>query len=206
MKVSFKRAQEIMGKNLFGLSEGITHFGFSPSQEQLREFVTVSNEIPFSEEMLLACKDTYILILVLPLSIFDIRGLIEKKGGGVEFDSGLWYYNEPFAKDKSELNWQLIRKEAIKGSLDKNWKDQQSLLSEDEEVPKASIVVYTILGHFLAVGERLFKNIYVHCIDQKLNTPTRIVVGHFEEKRINFSCWYDEKNHDSVGLISMKKH
>lgn len=65
---SQKRAREIMGRNFFGVEEAIKHFGVNPSRSQLAALA----EIPWSEEVLAACRDTHVLVAVLPLSILEI--------------------------------------------------------------------------------------------------------------------------------------
>ncbi|MFZ2643502.1 MAG: hypothetical protein WA117_21095, partial [Verrucomicrobiia bacterium] len=69
------RIRGIMGRNFFGVEEAIKHFGVNPSPEQLAAL----SEIPFSEARLREVKDTHVLVAVVPLSILDIRGKVERK-------------------------------------------------------------------------------------------------------------------------------
>ena len=154
------RARELMGKNFFGIEEAIKHFGVNPSRRQL----AVLGEVPFSDETLTVCKDTHVLVAVFPLSIVDLRSKVADNNQTLFYKQD-WYDKQAFANDKGETGWQLVRKEPIAKSTSKTWGKQQALLSEDEETPKAQVMVYTIIGIFLATGERLFEKVYVRCVD-----------------------------------------
>jgi len=149
-----KRARKRMGRNFFGIEEAIKHFGVNPTRQQLAAL----SEIPFSEAVLEQLKDTHVLVAVFPLSILDIRGKVQDKGLFYNQD---WYNKEAFAKNHGEVTWQLVYKTEVANSTSKNWQDQQALLGKDDKVPTAQVMVYTIIGHYLATGERLFKHIYV---------------------------------------------
>ena len=154
---SQKLAREIMGKNFFGIEEAIKHFGVNATKQQLAALA----EIPFSEEVLKSCKDTHVLVAVFPLSILDICDITRKLENQTLFYKQARYNKKAFAKDKGEVGWQLVRKEPIADSTSKTWNEQLELLSKDEGTPTVQIVVYTMIGHFLNTGERLFEKIYV---------------------------------------------
>lgn len=197
---SQKLAREIMGTNYFGIEEAIRHFGVNPSKQQLAYL----SEVPFSEEMLKSCKDTHVLVAVFPLSILDVRTIAKKLADQTLFYNQDWYDKQVFAKDKGEVGWQLVRKEPIANSTSKNWNEQRALLSKDEETPKARIVVYTMVGHFLATGERLFEKIYVRCSDLD-SGGHRVYVGLFDGKGLDVSLWYDDNRDSSIGVSSARK-
>ena len=54
--------------------------------------------------------------------------------------------------------------DSVPDSASKTWDEQQKLLGKDEETPSARVVIYTMIGHFLSTGERLFGSIYVRCL------------------------------------------
>lgn len=194
-------AREIMGKNFFGIEEAVKHFGVSPSRKQLDYLA----EIPWSEEVLEFHKDTHILVAVFPMSILDI-GVNARKLFYPHKDP--WYKKRAFAKHKGEASWRLVRKTPIPNSTLKTWDAQQALLSKDEETPSAQIMVYMIIGHFLATGERLFENICVHtssAISSNYNTILhRILVGKFNQKGLFASASWDT-NHYDFGVSSARK-
>lgn len=195
---SHKQARAIMGKNFFGVEEAIKHFGVNPSKQQLAYLA----EVPFTEEVLKSCKDTHVLVAVFPMSILDIRGKVERKLFYSHDDA--WYNKQAFAEDKGEVGWQLVRKVPIADSTNKTWNEQQALLSKDEETPKAQVVVYTIIGHFLATGERLFENIYVRCSDLD-SDGLRVSVGDFDAEGLHVNDWYDGHRRGGLGLSAARK-
>ena len=197
---SQKLAREIMGKNYFGIEEAIKHFGVNPSKQQLAYL----SEVPFSEEQLSSCKDTHVLVAVFPLSILDVRTIAKKLADQTLFYNQDWYDKQAFAKDKGEVGWQLVRKEPVANSTSKNWNEQQALLSKDEETPKARIVVYTMVGHFLATGERLFEKVYVRCSDLG-SGGRRVRVGRFDARGLRVDRWDGDYRYDDIGVSSARK-
>jgi len=184
VSVSQVRAREIMGTNFFGIEEAMKHFGVNPSRRQ----IAVLGEVPFSEEVLTACKDTHVLVAVFPISIVEIRSKVT--GVKLPNDQPLFYKQdlydkEAFANEHGETGWQLVRKTPVANSTSKTWNEQQALLTSDEETPKAQVMVYTIIGFFLATGERLFEKIYVRCSDL-VSDGHRVYVGDFDAKGPGF--------------------
>jgi len=197
---SQKLAREIMGKNCFGIEEAIKHFGVNPSKQQLAYLA----EVPFSEEVLKSCKDTHVLVAVFPLSILDVRTIAKKLANQTLFYHQDWYDKQAFAKDKGEVGWKLVRKEPIANSTSKTWSEQQALLSKEEETPKAQVVVYTMIGHFLSTGEKLFEKIYVRCVDLDSDGP-RVYVGYFDDKGLYVDYWNDDNRDSNIGVSSARK-
>jgi hypothetical protein len=193
---SQKRAREIMGKNFFGVEETIRHFGVNPTRQQLAAL----SEIPFSEAVLEQSKDTHVLVAVFPLSVLEIRGKVDSK---LFYDQS-WYNKESFAKERGEVTWQLIRKTPVNNSTSKNWQEQQALLSKDDEVPSAQVMVYTIIGHYLATGERLFEHIYVRT-SSVASDGGRVAVGHFDSKGLLVLNLWDDRRNDLLGVSSARK-
>ena len=193
---SQKRAREIMGCNFFGVEEAITHFGVNPTRRQ----VAALSEIPFSEAVLEQLKDTHVLGAVFPLSILEIRSKVDSK----LFYDQPWYNKESFAKERGEVNWQLVRKTPVDNSTSKNWQEQQELLGEDDEVPTSQVVVYTIIGHFLAVGERLLEHIYVRTSSVD-SDGYRVRVGFFDSGGLYVSNDWDDHRVGFLGVSSARK-
>ena len=191
-----RKVQEIMGKeNFFGIKEAIKHFKVNPTNQDLNTLA----KIPFSEAALEKLKNTHILVAVFPLSILDIR----KANSNLFLDES-WYKDESFAKERGETSWQLVRKTPIPNSTSKNWSEQQALLSKDDEVPSARVMVYTIIGYYLATGERLFRNIRV-CISSLASNGYRVNVGYFDSDGLYvFSYWGDDYSND-LGVSSARK-
>lgn len=196
---SHVKAREIMGRNFFGVEEAMKHFGVNPLRRHLAMFA----EVPFSEETLEDCKNTHVLVAVLPLSILEISDHVKSLPDQTLFGNKDWYNQENFA-NSGEASWQLVRKEPIANSTSKTWNEQQALLSEDEETPKAQVVVYTMIGYFLATGERLFEKVYVRCSDLA-SDGHRVLVGAFDAEGLFVDGWSDDNHDDSLGVSSARK-
>ena len=194
---SQKRAREIMGKNIFGVEEAIKHFGVNPTKQQLAYLA----EVPFAESVLEACKDTHVLVAVFPISLLDIRGACKDHGLFYNQD---WYNKQSFAKEKGEVGWQLIRKTPVSDSMSKTWDEQNKLLGKDDEVPSVHAVVYTMVGHYKATGERLFEKVWVRCSDLD-SDGGRVVVGFFDAKGLHVLSHWGDDRFGSLGLASARK-
>jgi hypothetical protein len=193
-----KRAREIMGRNMFGIEEAIKHFGANPTKQQAAALA----DVPFTEATLEACKDTHVLVAVFPLSILEIRGKVAQ-GQRLFYDQD-WFNKESFAKEKGETDWKLIRKTPIANSTSKTWPEQQALLAQNEETPTARTMVYAIIGHFLATGERLFENVYVRCSDVD-SVGYRVYVGYFAALGLGVDGGWDGYGSGNVGVASARK-
>ena len=212
------RAREIMGQNvlgielagwnMFGIEEAIKHFGVSPSRQQL----AILADVPFTDATLEACKKTHILVAMFPLSIIEICG---KTNSGL-FHEPSWYNRESFANDRGDVSWQLVLKTPVRNSTNKTWDAQQALISQDDETPTARVVVYTIIGHYLATsggpssplakGEQLFPSIQVRCVDLA-SYGSRVIVGPFDySDGLHIpNYWFDNTYGDRIGLSSALK-
>ena len=156
---------------------------------------------PFTEAELRECKDTHVLIAVFPLSILKVRGKVKDKA---LFYGQDWFNKEAFASDRGEVSWQLVRKIPVDNSTNKSWNDQQTLLGKDEVTPTARVMVYTIIGHYMAIRERLFECIYVRCSDVDSNGD-RVFVGFFGSKGLYVSSYSDAHRLDVLGVSSARK-
>jgi len=193
---SQKRAREIMGCNFFGIEEAIKHFEVNPSRQQL---ATLS-EVPYSEAVLEELKNTHVLVAVFPLSILDIRGNVRV---GLFYEQS-WYDNESFAKENGEAGWHLVRKTEVQGSTSKNWNEQCLLLGKDDEVPTARVITYTIIGHYLATGERLFEQLYVRTLSVDSN-GYRVYLKCFGLEGLSVHDWWDDDRSVGLGVASARK-
>ncbi len=190
-------AQKIMGKNFFGIREATKHFGIKPRRRQL----AILSEIPFSEEVLERCKDTHVLVVLFPISILEIQEKVEGNGLFYRRD---WFYKQAFAKEMGGVGWQLVRKTEVPDSFNKDWSEQQSLLlSKDEQTPTARVVIYTIIGHYLNTGERLFEKMVRTSSISSANT--RVLVGSFAKEPLEINCESDCNYGPHLGISSVRK-
>ncbi|MEO5634980.1 MAG: hypothetical protein ABIR14_00090 [Candidatus Paceibacterota bacterium] len=147
-----------MGQNFFGIEEAIGHFGVNPSERQVSSLATV----PWSEETLYACRGSHVLVAVFRMSIFDIRCLHRNL-----FRNQEWFPDVKFTTDKGEVGWWLV------------CKTPRRLRREVEEIPKAQVMAYTMIGNFLVTGERLFEGNFIRCSDS--SEDDNVVIGFFPE-------------------------
>jgi len=115
----------------------------------------------------------------------------------------------PFALEKVEPRWHLIRAGIVPESTDKTFEEQQRLLRE-EEVPRACEVVYMAVLYYLARGTRLFdQGVYVRCRDvvSKYGNINNggVMVGNFEPSGLDIGCiWFDYRLF-FVGVAASRK-
>lgn len=192
-------ARKIMGKNFFGIPEAIKHFGINPTRRQQ----AMLSEIPFTPEELMMCKNTHILVAVFPLSICDIRSKVANNSKTLFYKQD-WYDKQAFANDKSEASWQLISKTPVANSTNKNWDEQKSLITSDEEIPTAQMMVYAIIGHYLNTGERLFEGVYVRTSSFD-SVGDHVIVGNFDDKGLNVSSFWVGDRDGDLGLSVARK-
>jgi hypothetical protein len=195
---SQERAREIMGKNFFGVEEAVKYFGVEPTSQQL----AILSEIPFSEEVLEQSKDTHVLVAVFPISIIEIRGKVEHNLFYSHKDA--WYNDESFAKELGEVCWQLVRKTLVSNSTSKNWQEQQSLIAKEDEVPSAQVMVYTIIGYYLATGDRLFEDIYVRTSSVD-SDGGHVIVGDFDSDGLCIGNDWVVYRDSNRGIASARK-
>ncbi len=191
-------AREIMGHNYLGVEEAIRHFRVNPSRRQ----IAILSEVPFTEVTLEERKNTHILTAVFPLSILEIRSKVISNQH--LFYDQEWYNNEAFAKNRGKTEWRLIRKTPVANSTSKTWNEQWALLAKNEETPTARVMVYTIIGHFLVTGERLFERIYIRC-SAVGSGGGRVSIGSFGSDGLVIDVDWDDYRSDYVGVISARK-
>jgi len=192
--VNQSRAREIMGKNFFGVEEAVKHFRVNPDSQQLAALA----KIPFIEATLEGCKNTHILVADFGLSIRYTCGHED----GFE---DAWYNNQAFVKEGSWVCYQLIRKTPAENSTSKNWQEQQMFIGKNEEIPSVRVMAYAIIGHHLATGERLFKDIYVRTSSFASPFGLRVFVGNFGQDHLNFYGHWNCVRSGRVGLASVRK-
>lgn len=195
--VSRQRAREIVGKNIFGVEEAITHYGANPTEADLAALATV----PYTEAELKECRLTHVLTAVFPTSVNDIRAHVAAKR---LFYPQSWYNKLAFATNTGgDVCWRLIRKTKVSKSTNKTWAEQQELLGKDEDVPTVRELVYMIIGHFLATGERLFGDVYVRT--QDISDGHRVYVGFFDADGLGVNGYWLVDRYDNIGCSSARK-
>jgi hypothetical protein len=201
------RALDIMGRNFFGIGSAIKHFceplGIKLPERQAHALQAV----PFSEAVLESRKNTHVLVVIFPLSILDIGAICSRIDNPILIRMNRQCDMGEFARDTGQIGWQLVRKGSVTNSTSKYLHAQLPLLALDqnEEVPSAQVVIYTVVGHYLATfadgqAERLFERVCVRT--NSLNW--RICVGPFFGNTVNIS-WQDAGPYSDIGLSGALK-
>lgn len=190
------RAREIMGRNMFGIEEALECFGTSPLGRSALA-LSLLFEVPFTEETLMECRDTHVLVAVFRMSIVDIRDFI---GGEPFCDHRQEFANNP----GTQASWHLIRKAPVANSTSKTGNAQQALLAHNENVPEARVLVYAFMGYLLATGRELFKNVYVRCSDID-SDGRRVDVGTFGWNMLIVGSDRGDAPYSHIGLSSERK-
>lgn len=97
----------------------------------------------------------------------------------------------------------MVRKTPIVNSMIKDWNEQCALLAKNEEGVTTRVMVYTIIGHYLATGERLFDETYVRCSD--FSNGLRVYVGCFDSNGLCISRDPDYWRSPILGLASARR-
>ena len=77
------------------------------------------------------------------------------------------------------------------------------LLATDETTPNAQVMIYTVIGHFLATGQRLLENMYVRTSSSN-STNWYIYIGSFNPEGLVIMDHADEFQ-STPGVVSEKK-
>ena len=125
------------------------------------------------------------------VSLWDLVG---------NFSTSEWYLDERFALVEDAPQYRQVRP-TVPGSCGKTYDEQLALLSPDEEVPMARIVVTALIVHFLATGERLLPDVYARCHDTA-SGGTRVCVGHFDLNGFRVRDYWDDNSYAYRGLAS----
>lgn len=196
-----ERAKRIMGANYIGPEAAMQHLGVQYTDQEL----AMLSVVPFSEAVLKECAKTHILVAGASLSILEVRERAKSKSKLFYSTTDAWYNTEKFARDeKVNVQWYLVRKEAVADSFSKNWDEQCALLTEDECVPRDCEVVYVTILTFLATGIRLFEKYYVRCSGVS-SIGYRVCVGAFAAAGLDvYGIWGVYRVGD-LGLASRRK-
>ena len=99
--------------------------------------------------------------------------------------------------------WYLLRKNIVPDSTSKNFSEQQVLLSDKDEVPRACELVYMMTLYYLVRGQKLFADKWARCID--LTSGSNRVHVNFYDDRLVIDGWGDDSRHVNLGVASSRK-
>ena len=198
--LDLSRASDIMGCNMVIPLDVTRYF-----QHLEPRFPSFANDVPFTEPTLAACRDTHTLIAVPSLSIVELRdALFTGSRDLLLLESWFLKGAAAVAYDKGQPGWHLVRRTPVPDSCGRTWYEQQALLLAEEEVPAVRVLVYAMIVHYFATGERLFQDVHVRCADT-LPPVGRALVGHFGSYGVTIHSDLDDYSNECIGLASERK-
>ncbi len=195
-------AQSILGKDFITAEEIMvarSDVVYSPEQ-----IVELAATIPSQETLALLKGYGYGLMPQPPqtLSLLVIRA---SKPNHFYSKTGGWYEQQAFAiDDLTGTGWLAIKKTPVNGSTNKNWGEQNKLLTNAERVPNVAEMSRFITIFFDVRGVRLFENVYVRTssID---SDGYHVGVGYFDAKGLGINYNWVSRRSGSLGLASARK-
>ena len=196
-------ARTILGKDFISPEEIAKSRKIVYTDEQ---FAAFGDTLP-AQDVLEWFRDNGFMLVAGPpkeMSLLDIRALhapyfYSKEGG--------WYANEKetFARnDKATTAWIALRKEPVPDSLNKNWDEQQALLSEFEVVPNAAATTWAVTTYKAVMGFYLLKNVYVRTSSRD-SDGVRVVVGRFDDTGLDVGSYWGDDRVSSLGIVSVRE-
>ena len=139
-----------------------------------------------------------------PMSLLEIRELnnqlfYSKSEGWFASD------NQKFSRgDKVTAQWLMFREKIVPNSTNKNWDEQQKLLSEVEYVPNAAELCWGITTYKEVRDVLLLPDIYARTSSVDAD-GYRVYVGHFDGDGLLVRDYSDGYCHDHLGVASARK-
>lgn len=189
------QAATIMGDNFHGIDALERHMGVKLSAESREQFSTV----PFSAELLLACRETHLLVACGALSPKDVREALKDQYAACHDP---WWYGvrPPWATQKVDPGWQLVCKHQVSDSCGKTWNAQCHLLAADDQMPSISVLVQALSIHCLEADE------LPEVGTVRVSEPGVIVYYHASGAGFWLDTEDTQKTSRDIGLASSKKY
>lgn len=189
-----ERAKEILGKDFLGkdairmMGQKLKAIGVNVEfdVDKLPAFTYTEQDLQLAKqngEMLVLRLDTMLREgREVPITLREFQELLKKdplgKSGSpfYHFSSGDWYTDEKFFKTvggEIKLQWALVKKEVLDGSLNQTWNDQETLLKQYQDGLKkngatsadikrrtATETAWDTMLYYTNTGERLLGSVY----------------------------------------------
>ena len=112
--------------------------------------------------------------------------------------------SQMYVNDIGGVGWYLVRKTPVEGSLNQTWSEQEALIGEANRVTSARVMVYSIIGHFIATGERLFNGIFLRTSSGQHGARVQVS---FDSTGLQFGDfgWDDNGRFGHVGMACDRK-
>src|SRR5690606_21433649 len=100
--------------------------------------------------------------------------------------------------------WLAIKKTVVNGSFNKNWNDQNKLLSPEEHVPNAAEFCWVVTIYYKVRGIYLFPDTYAR-VSSLDSVGDRVNVGYFDAGGLGVDSGWDDDRSSDLGLSSARK-
>jgi len=176
-----------------------------PSIVYTHDQITALAESLPSKDMLMWCKDNSYATVPAPTSAMSLLDVREIQPTHFNSKTGGWYTDQKFAReDKTSFGWLAIKKTLVSDSTNKNWDDQNKLLSAFEHVPNAAEMSWFITTYFEVRSIRLFESVYVRT--SSLNSGSGYIgVGGFNADGLGVSGFWNGSRGGGLGVSAARK-
>ena len=198
----------------YSLAKSILGADFVAPQEVMKarssiiytdEQITALAESLPSEDVLRWCKKNGYAVIPAPPKAVSLLKIREIQSDHFYSTSGGWYADRKFArKDKTSFGWLAIKKRPIAKSTQKNWDNQNKLLSTIERVPNVAEMSWFITTYFEVCGVRLFKNRYVRTSSLDFG-DYHVRIGGFISDGLQISYWDRDEPDSIIGISAARK-
>ncbi|MBI5004166.1 hypothetical protein HZC00_03675 [Candidatus Kaiserbacteria bacterium] len=196
-------ARMILGKDFISPEEIAKSRGLVYTDEQLAKF---GETLP-PQEALEWCRDNRAGLMAGPprsMSLLEVRALKDvyfysKEGG--------WYAGETeiFARnDKVDPVWIAFLKEPVEESFNKNWTEQQVLVTNPMVVPNAAEETWCLTTYKAVRGVYLLPSCYVR-ISSVDSDGYRVGVGDFGGAGLHVGHYWDDDRDSDLGVSAVRK-
>lgn len=184
---SLKRAKEIMISNFIGPKE-LKAIGKEMGILIPDNFTEQVSTVNFSENLLLNCKNDYLLIMGIPFYKDGSQLTIVKMREHFGCDPSIyepcfynqdWYLKEEFANKKVlTAKWYLLKKSVEENSRGKDPNLIRDNLGKNQKYPSAILITFAFFSVYFLYNIILWRNEFIWCEDYDHNGD-QIYVGRY---------------------------
>ena len=229
-----ERAREILGRDFLGvesirkLEQELKKVGVNVEfgVDKLPAFTYTEQDLQLAKqngEMLVLRPDTMLRGgREVPITLRELQELIKKDPLGkpgtpfYHSSSGDWYVDEKFYKTAGvgeiKLQWALVKKEVLDGSLNQTWNDQETLLKQYQgglkrkgatsaDIKRRTVTetAWDTMLYYTNTGERLLGSVY-DWGQTRSSDGSLVYVGRFDSGGLSVYGYWPEISHSIIGV------
>lgn len=189
-------AKNILGvSNVFGLEQAMEFFGYVPSRGDL-DLIERLGRATLYERFLRKNKDRCVAVLRVSTPIQLIQ---ERHPDLFASQEDSWYRDLPEMRASGVLNWHLMAKEPLAGSLGKSYIQGCKILEIHQDIPPIDLVVYTMVAVYLSTGQRMFNGVLVRT-STTMPDGNHLAVGFDNTGKIVIPKWHNDNAMKNTAL------